>query len=325
MQSFWEKLPKPFFALAPMADVTDAAFRPLIAKYGKPDVLFTEFVSADGLFHTRERAKVKDEENPLMRDVKFSEIERPIVMQIFSGKPAMIAYGAKLAQELGFDGVDINMGCPDRTIEKQSAGAALIKHPELALELIRAAQEASPLPVSVKTRVGYHYEILDEWIPLLLSGEPSAIAIHLRTRKEMSSVPADWGLMKRAVALRDRAGSKTLMIGNGDVKDLEEARVKAAESGADGVMLGRAIFGNPWLFSGRPASGITPAEKLVALAELAHNFEKLSPPKSFATFKKHIKAFVSGWPEAAELRTRLMDVTSAEALSAVVQATGLDL
>ena len=249
--SFWNRLHKPFFVMAPMADVTDPAFRALVAKFGKPDITWTEFLSADGLYHTREIQKMKDAENPLMRDLQFSEAERPIVMQIFSSKPEMITYATKLAAELGFDGVDINMGCPDTSIERQGCGAALIQNPQLAQELIRAAQAASDLPVSVKTRVGYKSESLDEWLPALLETKPAAITLHLRTRKEMSLVPANWELMKKAVALRDRLSPGTLLIGNGDVKDLEDARAKVAAAGCDGAMLGRAIFGNPWVFAGR--------------------------------------------------------------------------
>src|SRR3990167_4640997 len=137
MESFWDNLPKPFFAMAPMADVTDVAFRALVAKRGKPDIFWTEFVSADGLYHTREIQKMPDSENPLMRDLQFSPSEHPIVAQIFSSKPEMIAYATKLVAELGFDGVDINMGCPDRSIEKQGAGAAMIKNPKLAVEIIK--------------------------------------------------------------------------------------------------------------------------------------------------------------------------------------------
>src|SRR3989344_3958333 len=164
MNSFWNGLPKPFFAMAPMADVTDAAFRALVAKCGAPDIFWTEFVSADGLYHTREIQKMPDSENPLMRDLQFTSDQHPIVAQIFSSKPDMIAYATTLVSKLGFDGVDINMGCPVSTIEKQAAGAALIKTPELARELINVAKRASPLPVSIKTRVGYNQESLDEWL-----------------------------------------------------------------------------------------------------------------------------------------------------------------
>lgn len=328
--SFWNNLPKPFFAMAPMADVTDVAFRALVAKRGKPDIFWTEFVSADGLYHTREIAKMKDEVNPLMRDLQFNEDQRPIVAQIFSSKPEMIAYATKLVAELEFDGVDINMGCPDRSIEKQAAGAALIKTPELARALIIAAKRASPLPVSVKTRIGYNNEILEEWLTALLSANPAAITLHLRTRKEMSLVPAGWELMKKAVEIRNKINPNVLLIGNGDVQDLEDARAKAREYGCDGVMLGRAMFGNPWIFEGisghrmsssevgHPMSKHGLDEKLEVLIELAYDFEKLSPPKNFAILKKHIKAFVTGFAGAADLRARLMSAESASELEKAV-------
>lgn len=334
---FWQNLPKPFFAMAPMADVTDIAFRSLVARRGKPDVMFTEFVSADGLYHTREIPKsdfgsgyrsqtsvFSDKENQFLRDLAFAENQRPIVAQIFSSKPEMIAYATETIAKLGFDGVDLNMGCPDRAIERQGAGAALMKNPKLAVELIRAAQEASALPVSVKTRVGYREESLDEWLGVLLSARPAAITIHLRTRKELSLVPAEWGLMKKAVALRDRLSPETLLIGNGDARDLADARAKAADSGCDGVMLGRAVFGNPWIFEGlRKSQGLTKSEhgldeKLSALVEFAHDFENILPHKNFAILKKHIKAFVAGFDGAAELRARLMEAGSAAALEAIV-------
>lgn len=339
MKSFWNKLKSPlptgrqaFLVMAPMKDVTDPAFRQLVAKCGAPDVFWTEFVSADGLYHTREIQKMPDSENPLMRDLAYGANERPIVAQIFSSKPSMIAYAAKLVADLGFDGVDINMGCPDRNVEKQGAGAAIIKNPTLAVELIRVAQEASGLPVSVKTRVGYNIESLEEWLPMLLSANPAAITIHLRTRKELSLVPANWSWMKKAVEIRNRINPSVLLIGNGDLQDREDAEAKIMESGCDGAMIGRAMFGNPWVFSdkkilhpvGCPDAGEAPlAEKLVALLELAYAFEKLSPPKSFSILKKHIKAFVTGFDGAAEFRAKLMEAHSAIDMERVISENQL--
>jgi nifR3 family TIM-barrel protein len=297
--------------MAPLADVTDPAWRALVAKCGPPDVFWTEFVSADGLYYTREVKKMPDAENPLMRDLQFGEGQHPIVAQFFTAKPEMMACAARLAEELGFDGVDINMGCPDQTIEKQGAGAAMIKTPEAAQVVIRAAQQATSLPVSVKTRIGFNTEILDEWFPAILETRPAALAVHLRTRKEMSLVPAHWELVARAVELRDQYSPETLIIGNGDVKDLDDAREKAAETGCDGVMIGRGMFGNPWVFAGRKAAEIPFEEKATALVELAYAFERLSPPKSFHILKKHIKAFVTGFDGAAELRSKLMDAADA--------------
>jgi tRNA-dihydrouridine synthase len=239
MTSFWSGLKRPFFVLAPMADVTDPAYRRIIAQLAKPDVTWTEFVSADGLYHTRETKKMLDEENPLVRDLRYSEIERPIVAQLFGSNPDTMAYASEFAAKVGFDGIDINMGCPDRSIEKQGAGAAMIKTPEKAKEIIRAARDGAArgksggLPVSVKTRIGYNTNIMDEWLPALLEEKPDALTVHLRTRKEMSAVPAHWELMPDAVKLRDRVSPETLILGNGDVKDLADAELKAKESGAD--------------------------------------------------------------------------------------------
>lgn len=306
MDSFWDNLPKPFFVLAPMADVTDPAYRTIIAEYGKPDVTWTEFVSADGIYHTREKKLMPDSENPLLRDLQYSEAERPIVAQLFSSNPENMAYAAKLCASLGFDGVDINMGCPDKAIEKQGCGSAMIKNPERAKEIIRAAKE-SGLPVSVKTRIGYNTETMDEWLTAVLEEKPAALTVHLRTRKEMSKVPAHWELMPRAVALRDAISPDTYILGNGDVKNIADARERVAASGADGIMLGRAIFGNPWVFLGRTSEEISKEEKITALLALACGYEKLQPQKSFHILKKHVKAFIVGFEGSASLRSALMD------------------
>lgn len=318
MDSFWKTLQTPLLVLAPMADVTDPAYRKLISETGAPDVFWTEFVSADGLYATREKKKMKDEENPLLRDFQFTAGEHPIVAQIFGSNPETIRYAATLAATLGFDGVDINMGCPDKAIERQGAGAAMMKHPEDAPLIIQAAKE-SGLPVSVKTRIGYNKEELDTWLPILLKEDLAALTVHLRTRKEMSLVPAHWELAKRVVELRDTYAPGTLVLGNGDVRSLEEARVKVKETGLDGIMLGRAIFGNPWLFTDRKHEDITPQEKIQALMTLSAYFDELRPTKSFHIMKKHFKAFISGWPGAGDLRARLMECHSHEELVVILE------
>src|SRR3989338_1387718 len=205
------------------------------------------------------------------------------------------------------------MGCPAREVERQGCGAALIQNPALARELIRAAKKGAEsagrrMPVSVKTRIGYNSDELDTWLPELLAEEPAAIAIHARTRKEMSDVPAQWNAVARAVAIRDKLDSKTLIIGNGDVEDMDDARKRAEETKCDGIMLGRAIFGNPFLFSNSRELEHSREAKLKALAEHLELFDELlSETTSYATMKKHFKSYVSGWDGAKELRIRLME------------------
>lgn len=306
-KGFWETLPRPFFALAPMADVTDAAFRAVIAARGKPDAMFTEFVSADGLFlGGREK---------LVKDLQFSPAERPIVAQFFTARPEMMERAASLAREMGFDGVDVNMGCPDRSVEKQGAGAALIKNPVRAREIIRAAKSgAGNLPVSVKTRIGYAKDELETWLPELLAEEPAAVTIHARTRAEMSKVPARAEAVRRAVRIRNEIGADTLIIGNGDSSDLADARARAKESGADGIMLGRAVFGNPWLFASAIAKESLPPRVVIeTLIEHIRLFDRcLEGVKSFAVMKKHFKAYLSGIEGTKGLRMQLMGAGNAQ-------------
>jgi nifR3 family TIM-barrel protein len=312
---FWQKINKPVLALAPMAEVTDVAFRRIIAKYGKPDVTWTEFVSADGLALAPEVGRDK-----LLKSLEYSEAERPIVAQFFTSQPEHMRFAAELAVSLGFDGVDINMGCPDRSVEKQGAGAALMKNPQLAQEIIRAAKAgAGTLPVSVKIRVGYNRVELESWLPLILAEEPAVVTVHARTRKEMSKVPARWEHVKRAVEIRDKMATGTLILGNGDVENVTDAMTKIEASGADGAMLGRAIFGNPWLF----ASGDRPPleERLRVLVEHANLYEELlGGYKNFNIMKKHFKAYISGFSGAQELRLKLMEADNVTEVENIIDA-----
>ncbi len=344
--NFWNELERPILCLAPMADVTDRAFRQIIAKYSKITphpksqgaplyATYTEFVSADGLFSGGYDA--------LINDLAFTEEERPIVAQFFTSKPEMMEKAAALAVELGFGGVDINMGCPDKSVEKQKAGAALIKNPKLAQEIILAAKKGARnnlpaseagIPVSVKTRIGYNKNELETWLPAILETEPAAVIVHARTRKNLSLVPADWEYIKRAVEIRDEMKNQTLILGNGDVRDLADAKQKAKETSCDGVMIGRGIFGNPWLFAGKIP---TMEEKLKVLIEHAKLFEKLVQPKpvagkaplrqgyggqgkSFAVMKKHFKAYVNGFDGAKELRVKLMESENAKEVEKTVKS-----
>lgn len=352
--NFWQQLRiqkqqfnKSFFCLAPMADVTDAAFRKIIVKAsrhnensGGPAVMWTEFVSADGLVHPKGREK-------LILDLQYSESERPIVAQLFSSNPENMRNAAKLCAELGFDGIDINMGCPDKTIEKQGCGSAMMKTPEIAQLIIRAAKQGiadagKDIPVSVKTRVGYYTETIDEWIPLLLNEKISALTVHARTRKDLSKVPANWNYIKRVVAIRDKISPETVIIGNGDVADIPDGLKKVDQTGCDGIMIGRAVFGNPWIFDYNrttiqkgnwkqsfwlqllpnkyakklmgdkryTVSNVSIREKIEMLIEHTRLFEKmLGQEKHFSIMKKHYKAYAHGFSGAKELRIALMEST----------------
>lgn len=315
-KNFWQALPKPFMALAPMAGVTDTVFRQIIARRAKPDVLWTEFVSCDGLCSRGREA--------LLRDLVFSDIERPIVAQVFGATPKHFYETARLIASLGFDGIDINMGCPDKAVIAQGAGAALIRRTELAREIIEATREGvasanSSIPVSVKTRTGYQTDEIETWIPILLDTKLDALTIHARTKKELSDVPARWKDVARVVEMA--RGTGTIIIGNGDVHDLADAKAKARESGADGVMLGRAIFGNPWVFDPASAGKIpTIEEKLLALVEHTKLYETTwGSTKSFDLMKKHYKAYANGFSGAAHLRAELMECENAELVERTVQ------
>lgn len=316
MKNFWDTLPKPFFVLAPMADVTDVAFRRLIAEFGKPDVMWTEFVSADGLAFAPEEGRKK-----LLKDLEYIEEERPIVAQLFTSNPKTMENAATLCKELGFDGIDINMGCPDRSIEKQGAGAAHIKDPKRAQEVIHAAKNGGGgLPVSVKTRLGYNKDELDTWLPHLFEAEPVAVTIHARTRKEMSKVPARWDRVAHAVALRNTLAPHIRILGNGDLADLKDAEQKVRESGADGAMLGRAIFGNPWRFSRTVSKDEVPLEEqLRVMIRHTKLFVELLPHKNFAVMKKHFKAYVQGFSGASDLRQQLMETNTPEEVESIVE------
>lgn len=354
--NFWQDIKTPFLTIAPMADVTDAAFRRLIAKYsgtgeGRPNpfVSWTEFVAADGLVRATPEGKEK-----LMADLIYDETERPIVAQLFSSTPEYMEYAAKLCLELGFDGVDINMGCPDRSIEKQGCGSAMIKTPEVAKEVIAAAKqgaksgEADGIPVSVKTRLGYNEDEVEIWIPALLSAKPAALTVHARTRKDLSKVPARWERLVKVVAIRDELSPTTKVIGNGDVLTPEDGYKKITTTGIDGAMVGRALFGNPWFFhptkrlphrlTALPTHGVNREtliatdtsdsekeyvsleERLEVMLEHTALFEELLPHKNFHVMKKHFKAYCNGFPYAAELRSQLMECNTSAAMRPLVHA-----
>lgn len=331
---FWATLPKPIIVLAPMADVTDVSFRQMFAKYGKPDVTWTEFVSADGLCLAPQTNIDKEGlsgHDKLWKDLQYFENERPIVAQLFSGNPKYMEEAAYQVTKVGYDGIDINMGCPDKAIQRQRAGAFLIKEPKRATLLIEAVKKGitrackemnkESIPVSVKTRLGFNTDTMEEWITHILKSKPAVLTIHARTRKEMSKVPAQWNRIKDAVELRNKLKSDTLIFGNGDVLDLADAHQKIKETGCNGVMVGRGIFGNPWFFDSTSQGGktISLEQKLHALVEHTYLFEKYLSHKNFALMKKHYKAYVHGFEHAKELRGELMEAKDAKQVEEVVK------
>jgi nifR3 family TIM-barrel protein len=307
--TFWQKIREvrrgsgePFFVLAPMADVTDAAFRRMFAKYGKPAVTWTEFVSADGL--------CLGGRHILIRDLEFTEAERPIVAQLFTSNPEHMYEAVKLCRELGFDGVDLNMGCPDKSIEKQGSGAAHIKDFAQTKAVYEAAlRAASGMPITIKTRIGYNRVEANTWIRNLLSFNLPALTVHLRTRKELSLVDAHWDLMPSIVEMAKEVAPETLIIGNGDIKSLTDGNARVTLAACDGGMIGRGVFGNPFAFNPDvDFASFTLPKRFEILLEHTRLFEELlGDIKSFAIMKKHYKAYINNFDGAKELRTELMD------------------
>ena len=275
-------------------------------------VMYTEFVNVDGLTHPEGFKR-------LSIDLKFTEAQRPMVAQIWGRDPEKFYQAAQIVSKMGFDGIDINMGCPQDKEIGQGTCAALILEPKLAQEIIFAVQRGSNgLPVSVKTRIGYNQNTISEWLKYLLDTNVlSAIAVHGRTKKEKSKVPASWQAIAQAVQTRNAEKSSTLIIGNGDVKSREEGLERAAQTGVDGVMIGRGAFGNPWIFR----NGYMPstAEKLNVMLEHSELFQKeFFGIKHFAVMRKHFKAYCSGFEGSAELRAKLMEAVDLEETKKIV-------
>ena len=298
--NFWQKLKKPFFVLAPMHEVTDSAFRQIVAGYQRPDVFLTEFISADGLCHPISREKI------IRYYLGYSKKEKPIVSQVWGSRPQKIFEAAKIIAELGFDGVDINMGCPDKAVVKSGGGAALILNPKLAQEIVLAAKKGAPnLPVSVKTRLGFNKNIVEDWIGSIMKAKPEAVIIHGRLKTQNYQAPADWDSIGKAAKIVQNSGA--LAIGNGDVKNIYQAREKANLYGLDGVMIGRGVLGNPWFFDEKRSVSINREDRLKVAIKHSRLFEKVFKNiKPFHHIRKHLAAYISNFPGSKELRFQLM-------------------
>ena len=322
MTNFYTSLPKPFFVLAPLDDVTDTVFRRVVASCASPDLFFTELVNVDGLMSPG-RPK-------LLKKLRFTPAEQPLIAQIWGLKPEnfravaeQIADG-NLARALGlpegvnFAGIDLNMGCPEKTVVNHGACSGLINNPDLATEIIKATQAgaAGRLPVSVKTRIGFN-DVKLEWFETLLAQNLDMLTVHGRTRKEMSKVPAHWDVIGQVRELRDRLAPQTLIVGNGDVMSRAQGMELAKTYQLDGIMVGRGVFHDPFVFSSDSPWERYTEEQRVALyrkhvqlfADTWHNNER-----PIHTLNKFCKIYINNFDGAKELRERLMAATSANEL-----------
>lgn len=345
-----------------MDGVSDAAFRYITAKYGKPDVITTEFVSVDGIVHAA---------NTLFRDFWFDDIERPILGQIFGIDPKLFYISAQIIAELGFDGVDINMGCPARTVSGRGAGAGLIRTPALALEIIAAVKDGlkdwyenglsfeiggrlldaiidakcrinssmdkgrSLLPVSVKTRIGYDSVEIDKWIPILLESHIANLTVHGRTLKQMYKGEADWQSLKRVGEIvheyNRKSKYRTSFIANGDISSPEVAFQRLTQVDADGIYIGRGSYGDPWIFE-RVRHYLNNKEILVeesiyekarVVLEHCQLHYELFGEASFVQMRKHLAWYIRGFSQAKEIRVSLLKSNNPEEVRHILLSAGL--
>lgn len=312
--NFWKNLPTPFFALAPMEDVTDTVFREVILKSASPEklhVVFTEFLSVDGFLHDTGKDKVKHrlytskEERELLKTKGIK-----LVAQIWGSDPEKYKKTAEIiSQNYDFDGIDINMGCPVGKIVKNNACSALIKQPQLAKEIVIATKEGSSMPVSVKTRIGFNHVVTEDWVNHLLEVKPSAITIHGRTQKMMSDGLANWDEIKKAALLKNSSHPDIRIIGNGDVLTHEEGKEKSGQYFTDGIMVGRGIFKTPNFFSEN--SVLTKSNKIDLLKYHITRFqEEWEGSKNYAILKRFYKIYVNDFKSASSLRAELMRTTN---------------
>lgn len=301
MTNFWKDLPKPFFILAPMEAVTDVVFRHVIAAAAKPDIFFTEFVNASSYCSPKGITSTKGR-------LTFTDDEQPMVAQIWSNKPDQFAQMSIGIAALGYKGIDINMGCPDKSVVHGGSGSGLIRTPELAGQLI-AATKTGGLPVSVKTRIGDRkVEEWRDWLTYLLQQDIVNLTVHLRTRKEMTKVPAHFELIPEIMKLRDEIAPNTLITINGDITDRQHGEEIAKKYGVDGIMIGRGVFQNPYCFETEKREHTR--DELFGLLKLQLDLhDKYSSelePRKFDPLKRFFKIYIRNFPGASELRDKLM-------------------
>lgn len=324
-------LPQPFFILAPMDDVTDTVFRRIVAETAAPDLYFTEFVNVDGL---------QSPGRPnLIHKLAFTDKEQPLIAQLWGKTPENYYKSARDTVKMGFAGVDINMGCPAKPIVQNGCCSALINNRELASEIIKSTQqgvadelkeqgrEPDSFPISVKTRLGWN-EIDFNWHEFLLSHKLSMLTIHGRTRKEMSKVPNHWDAIGYISKLRTSLAPDTLIVGNGDVLTKQQGRELAQEYGLDGVMIGRGIFHDPYVFAEvSPWAEMTKEQKIELYAKHVKLFAITwkNNQRRVVTLNKFCKVYIEGFSGAKELREKLMNAESTdELLMMLIEAAAIE-
>ncbi|MBZ5202755.1 tRNA-dihydrouridine synthase [Planomicrobium chinense] len=311
-ENFWKDLPKPFFVLAPMEDVTDVVFRHVVSAAGRPDVFFTEFTNTESYCHPEGQKSVRGR-------LMFTEDEQPMVAHIWGDKPENFRQMSIGMAELGFKGIDLNMGCPVPNVATRGKGSGLILRPDVAAEIIQAAK-AGGLPVSVKTRLGYsEIDEWRDWLTHILKQDIANLSIHLRTRKEMSQADAHWELIPEIKELRDRIAPDTLLTINGDILDREMGLKLVEQYGVDGVMIGRGIFKNPFAFEKEPQEHSSKEYlDLLRLHLDLHDQYIEEVPRSVTALHRFFKIYVKGFRGAGELRNQLMNTKSTQEVRALL-------
>ncbi|MGH3041353.1 MAG: tRNA dihydrouridine synthase [Gaiellaceae bacterium] len=306
IDNFWRDLPRPFFILAPMEDVTDVVFRHVVSEAARPDVFFTEFTNTESYCHPEGSHSVRGR-------LTFTEDEQPIVAHIWGDKPEYFRQTSIGMAKLGYRGVDINMGCPVPNVAQNGKGSGLIRRPEVAADLIQAAK-AGGLPVSVKTRLGYtDVDEWHDWLTHILKQDIVNLSIHLRTRKEMSKVDAHWELIPEIKKIRDQVAPDTLLTINGDIPDRQTGLKLAHQYGIDGIMIGRGVFNNPFAFEKQPKdhSSKELLDLLRLHLDLLDKYSKLEL-RPFKALHRFFKIYVRGFRGASELRNQLMSTESTD-------------
>lgn len=309
--NIWQELPKPFLILAPMEGVTDIAFRQVVAKAGRPDLFYTEFTNVSSY------ASEKGRHNALER-LKVAPTDSPIIAQIWGKNPDHFSELSQALESLGFSGVDLNFGCPDKHVNKAGGGAAMIKTPELAVECYRKVKAATNLPVSIKTRLGWaKTEEYHGWLSTLLNEHPVALTVHLRTRKEMSKVEAHYELIPEIVKLKNEISPETKLIINGDIKDKAAAmELYKKYPEVDGFMIGRGVFQNPYCFTNHAPT----REELMELLNLHLDLYEKYELMPYEPLKHYFKIYINNFPGASDLRAKLMETHSVAEARAIISS-----